>query len=126
MPVALAYGAFLGWVYLPVSPALTVGGQLLFDIRLTDGATGRQHSWSDTHHAQQVDETGFGTLNLVPEKLVVQIRRGRPTIDGQQDKIWNNATEISTKRFALGTSGATAKVKLLLGRRLSVCLRDGR
>jgi endo-1,4-beta-xylanase len=98
---------------VPVSPSLAIGGQLRFDIRVTDGATGRQQSWSDTHHKQQVDETGFGEINLLPEKLVVQIRRGRPTIDGQQDRIWNNATEVSTKRFALDNAGATAKVKLL-------------
>ena len=109
-PTANGYMLF---ATIPVSPALAVGGKLLFDVRVTDGATGRQQSWSDTHHAQQVDETGFGTLNLLPEKLVAQVRRGQPTIDGQADKIWQNATEISTNRFAFGSSGAKAKVKLL-------------
>ncbi|HYD82689.1 MAG TPA: sugar-binding protein, partial [Opitutus sp.] len=98
---------------VPVSPAIAVGGELLFDVRVTNGANGAQQSWSDTHHAQDVEETGFGTLHFLPEKLVVPVDRGRATIDGQQDKAWKNATEISTKRFALGTAGATAKVKLL-------------
>lgn len=98
---------------IPVSPELGIGDQLLFDVRVTDGATDRQQSWSDTRHVQDSDETAFGTLNLLPEKLVVTVGRGRPTIDGQQDRVWRRATEIETRRFVLGTSGATAEVKLL-------------
>ena len=108
-----ADGGYVLFATIPVSPALAIGDSLLVDIRVTDGATGRQQSWSDTHHAQEASETGFGMLTLLPEKLVVQIRRGQPVIDGQQDKVWHNATEISTNRFAFGSSGATAQVKLL-------------
>lgn len=110
LPTAKGYLVFAS---IPASPALSIGDELLFDVRVTDGATDRQQSWSDTHHAQDTDESGFGTLNLRPEKRVVQVTRGRPTIDGQPDKAWKNATRITTHRFALGTAGATAQVKLL-------------
>jgi endo-1,4-beta-xylanase len=98
---------------VPVAPALSVGGEVSFDLRVTDGSTGRQQSWSDTHHAQQIDESGFGTLHLLPKKNVVPVGRGRPTIDGQVDRVWKHATEIVTTRSAFGTPGATAHIKLL-------------
>ncbi len=110
LPTATGYAVIAS---IPVSPALSIGGELLFDIRVTDGATGRKQSWSDTRHQQDTDEAALGTLHLRPEKLVVQVSRGRPTIDGQEDKLWKNATEITTQRFAFGTAGAKAKVKLL-------------
>ncbi|ACB74389.1 Endo-1,4-beta-xylanase [Opitutus terrae PB90-1] len=98
---------------VPVSSALSVGDNVLFDLRVTDGSTGRQQSWSDTHHAQDVDNSGFGAFTLLPEKNIVTVGRGTPTIDGEQDRVWRTATEIVTNRFAFGTSGATAHVKLL-------------
>ncbi|MDF2925965.1 MAG: glycoside hydrolase family 30 [Paenibacillaceae bacterium] len=41
------------------------------------------------------------------------VYKGTPVIDGQPDAIWQTATEISTDIFSKGTSGATAKTRLL-------------
>lgn len=98
---------------VPAGESLAVGDQLLFDVRVTNGATGDQQSWSDTKHEQDVDESGHGTLTLLPEKKIVTVGQGRPTIDGAQDRAWRNATEVVTNRSAFGTPGATARVKLL-------------
>jgi endo-1,4-beta-xylanase len=38
---------------------------------------------------------------------------GTPVIDGVEDAVWAKANEITTDVWALGTSGATAKVKTL-------------
>ena len=111
--IAPTRDGYLLFASIPLSPSVAVGDEVVFDIRVTDGSTGRQLSWSDTHHAQHTDELAFGVLTLIPEKHVVSIGRGRPTIDGNADRVWRNATEIETDRFAFGSSGATARVKLL-------------
>lgn len=41
------------------------------------------------------------------------MRRGTPTVDGEEDPIWAGATEIATNTWVLGTSGSTARVKTL-------------
>ncbi len=98
---------------IPFSRAFAVGRTQLFDVRVTDGGTGRRQSWSDTRHDQNTDPAGLGTLTLLPEKLVAKIDRGSPLIDGVADGIWAGATEITTTRFPVGSNGSTAKVKLL-------------
>jgi endo-1,4-beta-xylanase len=98
---------------VPSGSSLAIGGEVLFDVRVMDGTTGKKQSWSDTRHAQHVDQTGFGTLHLLPEKRVSEVVRGKPVVDGIADKAWKNATSISTSRFAFGSTGATATVKLL-------------
>jgi len=100
-------------ITIPLSGALAIGQTLAFDVRVTDAATNRRQSWSNTRQNQESDTSAHGTLRLLPEKLVAEIKRGAPTIDGIADKIWKNATEISTTRFPVGSNGATAKVKLL-------------
>ena len=44
---------------------------------------------------------------------VYSASKGTPKIDGEVDAIWSKAPEVSTEVFALGSSGAKAKVRLL-------------
>jgi endo-1,4-beta-xylanase len=44
---------------------------------------------------------------------IVSVTRGRPVVDGNEDRVWRKATTIRTQNFVLGSSGATAEVKLL-------------
>lgn len=110
VPVRGGYRLIAG---VPIGSTPSVGDDLRFDLRVTDAATGAQLSWSDTHHQQDVDDDAFGTLHLLPEKQIATVRRGTPTIDGNEDRVWRNVREFTTHRFVLGTSGATAEVKLL-------------
>ena len=100
-------------VAVPVNRTLVAGDEIGFDVRVTDASTGRQLSWSDTTHSQDVDTSGFGTLHLSASKQVTDVRYGSPVVDAMEDKVWKQAKEIVTERFVLGTDGATARVKLL-------------
>lgn len=98
---------------VPIGATAGVGDDLLFDLRVTDSATGNQLSWSDTHHAQDEGVERMGMLHLLPEKHISTVSRGTPIIDGERDRAWRKASDITTRRFVLGSSGATAVVELL-------------
>jgi endo-1,4-beta-xylanase len=100
-------------VAIPLNRALAAGNQVGFDVRVTDSASGQRLSWSDTKHHQDSDTSRFGTLRLLAAKRILETRYGVPAIDALEDKVWKNAAEITTDRFVLGTSGATARVKTL-------------
>lgn len=98
---------------IPAGQALALNGHLAFDVRVTEGPSGRRSSWSDTHQAQDTDKSNFGTLTLIPEKSIVSVRRGTPTIDGFEDLVWITAEEFQTKNVVSGSAGATARVRAL-------------
>jgi len=99
---------------IPSGETLVLGGLLRADIRVTDASGGgRQLSWSDTSHGQDDDASNFGVLTLMQPMQASTARRGTPVIDGIEENAWKQAPEIATGTFVLGTSGATATVKLL-------------
>jgi len=98
---------------VPAGQVITPGMKVAFDLRATDGATGKRISWSDTHQAQDTDKSNFGTLTFIPEKHIVSAKRGTPVIDGVEDAIWADAEAFETKSFVLGSAGATARVRTM-------------
>ncbi|HXE80638.1 MAG TPA: endo-1,4-beta-xylanase [Vicinamibacterales bacterium] len=99
---------------MPSNEPLQIGDVIHADIRVTDASDGgRQLSWSDTSHSQDDDTSNFGVLTLVDAMQASTARRGTPVIDGIEENVWKQAPEIATNTFVLGTSGATASVKLL-------------
>ena len=99
---------------IPSGETLVLGGLIRADIRVTDAAGGgRRLSWSDTSHGQDDDPSNFGVLTLTHPVQASTARRGTPVVDGVEENLWKQAPEIATNTFVLGTSGATATVKLL-------------
>lgn len=111
--IALIPGGYRLTAPIPITPSLAVGQKIGFDVRVTDASTGSQLSWSDVSHLQDADTSRFGTLTLLPSRQITNVRYGTPVVDALEDKMWKNAAEITTTRFVVGSSGATAKVKLL-------------
>ena len=111
--MSLVTGGYRLTAAIPVSRTLAAGQKIGFDVRVTDASTGKNLSWSDVSHLQDADTSRFGTLSLFPSRQLTDVRYGTPVVDAIEDKAWKLAPEITTSRFALGTSGATAKVKLL-------------
>jgi endo-1,4-beta-xylanase len=98
---------------IPITRALLRGAEVGFDVRVTDANRGTVAAWNDFTLDQATDTSKFGTLSLVGESHVAEVRRGTPVVDGVQDPIWSGATEIATNTWVLGTSGSTARVKTL-------------
>jgi endo-1,4-beta-xylanase len=97
-----------------LSPTATVDQQIGFDLRITDGSQpGVPLSWNDPTHSQDTDTSKFGTLTLKEAVKWTVAAKGTPVIDGIQDPIWAHTPQISTDTWIQGTSGATAKVKML-------------
>ncbi len=104
---------YVVYAVLPAGQALSVGGSLALDVRVTDSATKQKQSWSDTNHTQETDLDARGTLNLIGQKRTARTLRGTPVIDGYADTLWNATDMFETKSFVLGSSGATAQVRTL-------------
>jgi len=99
---------------VPVSVALAAGGRVGFDIRVTDSAHPTEPiSWNDPTHSQNTNPAQFGTLILIDAIKLTTAIQGTPVIDGRDEAVWANATEIKTNVWVMGSSGATAKVKTL-------------
>jgi len=98
---------------VPAGRSLAVGETLRFDVRVTDAASDRQASWSDTHHTQDTDTSKLGTLTLLPTRKVARTIRGTPVIDGLEDRAWRRAEAFETRTFVLGSSGAIARVRTM-------------
>ncbi len=99
----------------PLNLAAGRAGQMIgFDIQVTETAQSNSpHSWNDLTNNQNIDTSQFGTLTFASASNLTTAKKGTPIIDGEEDTIWANATEISTDVWALGSGGATAKVKTL-------------
>ncbi|QSB14773.1 endo-1,4-beta-xylanase [Natronosporangium hydrolyticum] len=92
------------------------GREVGFDIRVTDGATGEQLSWSDQSHEQDSDTSRWGTLSLIePLRHVdVPFADTAPVIDGEIDPVWETAPSVATEVLVEGSAdGAQAEVRLL-------------
>jgi endo-1,4-beta-xylanase len=101
---------------LPLATPGALGREVGFDIRVTDGATGEQVSWSDQNHEQDTDTSRWGTLTLIGEVGHVDVPRttAAPAVDGQVDPAWDSAATITTPVLVEGSAGgATAEVRLL-------------
>jgi endo-1,4-beta-xylanase len=98
-------------------PLKTIGSanrQIGFDIRFTDASNaGAPTSWNDTTHRQNTDTSKWGTLTLAPAVKLASAIHGTPTIDGIADLSWSLAPEITTNTWVEGTSGSTAKVRMM-------------
>jgi endo-1,4-beta-xylanase len=96
-----------------VDAALAAGSQVGFDLRVTDGHTATTVAWNDFTLSQDTDTSKWGTLDLLPGNRIAEAVRGTPLVDGEEDRVWDRASEIATGTFVLGTSGATARIKAL-------------
>ena len=91
-----------------------IGRQIGFDVRVTDGALpDAPVSWNDNTGSQDSSTAGWGVVTFTEAVALTVALPGTPVIDGVEDAVWATANEISTDVWALGTSGATAKVKTL-------------
>lgn len=115
-------GGYAGEALLPLNGEGSLGGDIYFDIRVTDSGTddGSEHgkngamvSWSDPRHAQESDQTGLGILTLAAAPKSAQARYGTPKVDGELDGIWKDAGELATNVWVEGISGATATFRTL-------------
>jgi endo-1,4-beta-xylanase len=92
----------------------TTDRQIGFDLRVTDGSQpSAPISWNDPTHSQDTDTSKFGTLTLIDAVKWTIARKGTPVIDGIKDAVWARTAEITTDTWVEGSSGATAKVKML-------------
>ncbi|MBN2256316.1 MAG: endo-1,4-beta-xylanase [Anaerolineaceae bacterium] len=100
---------------LPLNLANGRGGQKVgFDIRITESSQpDTPISWNDLTNNQDTDTSQFGTLTFAVASKLTSAVQGTPVIDAEEDGIWADANEIVTDVWALGESGATAKVKTL-------------
>ncbi len=89
------------------------GDMIGFDIRFTDGYTGKVISWNDLLNEQEQSTSRFGNGTFTKPYQAIYALCGTPEIDGEMDKIWMDALEFETKTYVQGIQGATAKVKTL-------------
>ncbi|WP_367398318.1 endo-1,4-beta-xylanase [Paenibacillus lautus] len=113
---------YAGEVLLQLNGAGALGGEIYFDVRVTDSGSddGSEHgkngavvSWSDPRHAQDSDQEGLGILTLSAAPKSAQAGYGTPTVDGELDGIWKDSRELATDVWVEGNSGATATFRTL-------------
>jgi endo-1,4-beta-xylanase len=91
-----------------VSGPLVTGGQVGFDLRVTDvRQPGEVLVWND-----RAGTGAHGVLQLVDAVRHVDAGYGTPVIDGVMDKAWAKAAQVTTTVHVQG-SGATASARLL-------------
>lgn len=91
-----------------------IGREIGFDVRVTDGAfPDAPVSWNDSSTSQDSSTAKLGVLTMDEAVALTSAMPGVPVIDAEEDAVWATANEISTDVWALGSSGATAKVKTL-------------
>jgi endo-1,4-beta-xylanase len=91
-----------------------IGREIGFDVRVTDGAfPDAPISWNDSSTSQDSSTAKLGVLTMDEAVTLTSAMPGVPVIDAEEDAVWATANEISTDVWALGSSGATAKVKTL-------------
>ncbi|MBN2118668.1 MAG: endo-1,4-beta-xylanase [Anaerolineales bacterium] len=99
---------------LKLSEAASVGRQIGFDIRITDGSVPNVPiMWNDLTDSQDTTTANFGTILLAEAVRLTIAVEGTPVIDAVEDPVWATANEISTDVWVVGSQGATAKVKTL-------------
>lgn len=101
---------------LPLATPGALGRQVGFDIRVTNGGTGDQFSWSDQNHEQDTDTSRWGTLTFIDPVGHVDVPPAAtaPAIDGQIDDAWQDAASVTTEVLVEGSAdGAKANVRLL-------------
>jgi endo-1,4-beta-xylanase len=101
---------------LPLATPGELGRAVGFDIRITDGATGDQVSWSDQSHEQDTDTSRWGTLTLIEAVDHVEIPHttATPAVDGEIEAAWDTAVAVRTDVLVEGSAdGAKADVRLL-------------
>lgn len=98
---------------MPITTAV-LGSKKGFDLRVTDAdQENAQVSWNDVTNSQNTDTTKFAILTLDKALNTQEAIKGTPVIDGEVDTMWANAKEVSTDLWVQGTSGATAKAKIM-------------
>jgi endo-1,4-beta-xylanase len=105
-------------VAVPLSEnSLQEGSSIGIDFRLNDfNADGEKTSvvvWNDYYNKLDTDTSGFGYVVLDKDVKIIKVAYGAPVVDGIVDSIWNDVQENETGVWVIGTSGSTAKFKLL-------------
>ena len=108
--VSLAEGSF---IKLPLSNKIAIGDKISFDLSIQ--VDGQIATWNNIAYdgTAQPDKAAFGKLLITFTPKLSTALKGTPTIDGNIDKLWDNAKTINVNTFSVGQSGATATAKAL-------------
>ncbi|MFC6081888.1 endo-1,4-beta-xylanase [Sphaerisporangium aureirubrum] len=83
-----------------VPATVAAGGTVPFELVAHDAKTGKDITWT-------------GALTLTPQVARTEAAKGTPVLDGVAESLWSKSPEIRTATWVQGTSGATAKVRVL-------------
>jgi endo-1,4-beta-xylanase len=101
---------------LPFSGTASVGTQIGFDVRVTDGSQPvLPISWNDPTHSQDTTTANWGTLTFIDAVKTTEAIHGLPVIDAIEDDAWAGANTITTDVLVEGAKEATATVKTMWG-----------
>ncbi len=100
----------------PLSATASIGDQIGFDVRVTDGSQPAfPISWNDPTHSQDTDTANWGTLTFIDAVKTTEAIHGLPVIDAVEDDAWAGANTITTDVLVEGVKEATATVKTMWG-----------
>ncbi len=105
-------------IAVPISAfAPKKGDKLAIDFRVNDFAEDDTLSsvivWNDYKNRLDTDTSGYGYVVLGNESKLIQVKKGTPVIDGIAEDLWDGVNENSTDVWVAGSSGSTAKFKIL-------------
>jgi endo-1,4-beta-xylanase len=101
---------------LPFSGTASVGMQIGFDVRVTDGSQPAfPISWNDPTHSQDTTPANWGTLTFIDAFKTTEAIHGLPIIDAVEDDAWAGASVITTNVLVEGAKESTATVKTMWG-----------
>ena len=93
------------------------GDKLAIDFRVNDYAKDDTLSsvivWNDYKNRLDTDTSGYGYVVLGNEAKLIQIKKGTPVIDGIAEGLWDGIESNITDVWVAGSSGSTAKFKIL-------------
>ncbi len=108
---------YLVYKKIPLAADLAYDKVIGIDFRVNDyNAYGDKNSivvLNDYSNSQDTNKKYFADLKLSNKSKIEDSIYGTPVIDGDFDKLWNNAKEFSTDVWVEGKDGATAKVKTM-------------
>lgn len=103
-----------------------IGTKIGFDIKVNDdqgrGQIDTVAVWNDYSNSGKAKYYGLLSLSRAPK--IAKAVYGTPIIDGKVDDIWNKANTIYTNVWVQGTSGPTAKVRVMWDERYLYVLAE--
>ncbi len=93
------------------------GDKLAIDFRVNDYTEDDTLSsvivWNDYKNNLDTDTSGYGYVVLGNEAKLIQVKKGTPVIDGVAEGLWDDVEATTTDVWVAGSSGSTAKFKIL-------------